>query len=115
MHLHLTESSAVPGMQTTAEAERAYWLSREHAAVKAPAEIDVHAFHDALGLMYPMNWLSSENGECETFMLAEMICGNVTEIYARIGIRYYRMRDYSNLDHAEILARVKEVSDKSQK
>lgn len=29
MHLHLTESSAVPGMQTTAEAERAYWLNRE--------------------------------------------------------------------------------------
>lgn len=86
MHLHLTESSAVPGMQTTAEAERAYWLSREQAAMKAPAEIDVHAFHDALGLMYPMNWRSSENGECETFMLAEMICGNVTEIYARIGI-----------------------------
>ncbi|MHA3928302.1 hypothetical protein ACX13C_25820 [Klebsiella oxytoca] len=115
MHLHLTESSAVPGMQTTAEAERAYWRSREQAAVKGPAEIDVHAFHDALGLMYPMNWRSSENGECETFMLAEMFCGNVTEIYARIGIRYYRMRDYSNLDHAEILARVKEVSDKSQK
>lgn len=36
---------------------------------------------------YPMNWRSSENGECETFMLAEMICGNVTEIYARIGNR----------------------------
>ncbi|HFS8113158.1 MULTISPECIES: hypothetical protein [Enterobacter] len=108
MHLHLTESSALLGMQATAEAERAYWLSREKAAVKEPDEIDVHAFHDALGLMYPMNWHSSENGECETFMLAEMVCGNVTEIYARIGIRYYRMRDYSNLDHAEILARVKE-------
>ncbi|END3207053.1 hypothetical protein ABL072_004312 [Salmonella enterica] len=115
MHLHLTKSSALLGMQATAEAERAYWLSREKAAVRVPTEIDVHAFHDALGLMYPMNWRSSENGECETFMLAEMICGNVTEIYARIGIRYYRMRDYSNLDHAEILARVKEVSDKSQK
>ncbi|EKS6156242.1 hypothetical protein QCB07_004449 [Salmonella enterica] len=115
MYLHLKESSALPGMQATVEAERAYWLSREKAAVKVPTEIDVHAFHDALGLMYPMNWRSSENGECETFMLAEMICGNVTEIYARIGIRYYRMRDYSNLDHAEILARVKEVSDKSQK
>ena len=108
MNLHLIESSAVLGMQTTAEAERAYWLSRRNDAVKAPEEIDVHAFHDALGLMYPMNWRSSENGECETFMLAEMVCGNVTEIYARIGIRYYRMRDYSNLDHAEILARVKE-------
>lgn len=108
MHLHLTESDTLRGFQATAEAERAYWQSREEAAVKAPAEIDVHAFHDALGLMYPMNWRSSENGECETFMLAEMVCGNVTEIYARIGIRYYRMRDDSNLDHAEILARVKE-------
>jgi hypothetical protein len=108
MHLYLTESSAVPGMQATAEAERAYWLIREKAAVKSAEEIDVHAFHDALGLMYPLNWRSSENGECETFMLAEMVCGNVTEIYARIGIRYYRMRDYSHLDHAEVLARVEE-------
>ena len=48
MHLHLTESSAHPGMQVTAEAEREYWMSRQRAAVKAPAEIDVHAFHDAL-------------------------------------------------------------------
>ena len=44
MHLHLTESSARPGMQVTAEAEREYWMSRQKAAVKAPAEIDVHAF-----------------------------------------------------------------------
>lgn len=108
MHSNLTESVAALGMQATAEAERAYWLSREKSYLAAPVEIDVHAFHDALGLMYPMNWRSSENGECETFMLAEMVCGNVTEIYARIGVRYYRMRDYSNMEHAKILARVKE-------
>ncbi|EDU9607399.1 hypothetical protein YT03_003528 [Salmonella enterica subsp. enterica] len=109
MHLHLTESSASLGIHATCEAERAYWLAREKAAVAAPKEIDVHVFHNALGLMYPMNWRSSEDGECETFMLAEMVCGNVTEIYARIGRRYFRMRDYSNLDHADILARVKEA------
>lgn len=33
MNLHLIESSAVLGMQTTAEAERAYWLSRRNDAV----------------------------------------------------------------------------------
>ncbi len=55
MHLHLKESSALPGMQATAEAERAYWLNREKAAVRVPTEIDVHAFHDAQGLMYPMS------------------------------------------------------------
>ncbi len=60
----------------------------------APVEIDVHAFHDALGLMYPMNWRSSPNDECETFMLAEMVCGNVTEIYARIGRGVYVKQIY---------------------
>ncbi len=49
MHLQSDESSAVT--QTTAEACWAYWLNREQVAVKA-LQIDVHAFHDALGLMY---------------------------------------------------------------
>lgn len=106
MYLHLTESSARPGMQVTAEAEHEYWLSRQKAAVKAPAEIDVHAFHDALGLMYPLNW--SENGGWETFMLQEMVCGDVAEIYARYGARYFRLRDVCNLSHAQIKTRIKE-------
>lgn len=50
----------------------------------APTEIYEYAFNDALGLMYPMNRCCSKEGE--TFMLQEMVCGNVTEIYARIGI-----------------------------
>lgn len=108
MHLHLTESSAHHGMQVTAEAEREYWMSRQRAAVKAPAEIDVHAFHDALGLMYPLNWSTSESGSWETFMLQEMVCGDVTEIYARCGARYFRLRDVCNLSHAQIKARIKE-------
>ena len=108
MHLHLTESSARPGMQVTAEAEREYWMSRQKAAGKAPAEIDVHAFHDALGLMYPLNWSTSESGGWETFMLQEMVCGDVTEIYARYGARYFRLRDVCNLSHAQIKTRIKE-------
>ena len=108
MNLHLIESSAVLGMQTTAEAERAYWLSRRNDAVKAPEEIDVHAFHEALGLMYPLNWSTSESGGWETFMLQEMVCGDVTEIYARYGARYFRLRDVCNLSHAQIKTRIKE-------
>lgn len=115
MFINMTVVSDVTAMNPGAEAEMAYWLSREKAAVRKPEQIDVHAFHDALGLMYPMNWRSSEDGKCETFMMAEMYCGNVTEIYARIGTSYYRMRDYSNLEHADILARVKEAFDRSKK
>ncbi|EPN6628413.1 TPA: hypothetical protein I8564_005023 [Raoultella ornithinolytica] len=115
MYLHLTESSAVPGMQATAEAEREYWLSRQKTAVKAPVEIDVHAFHDALGLMYPLNWSTSESGSWETFMLQEMVCGDVTEIYARNGARYYRLRDVCNLSHEQIKTRIKEALKLAQK
>lgn len=95
--------------KASAEAERAYWMHYEKASVKAPEEIDVYRFHDALGRMYPLNWASGDNGESETFMSAEMYCGNVTEIFTRIGIRYFRMRNYSNLNHAQIVECVKEV------
>ncbi|WP_110287031.1 hypothetical protein [Pantoea ananatis] len=103
------------GERETAEDERLYWQGREKAALRAPAEIDVHRFHDALGVAYPLNWSCSEDGECETFMLAEFYCGQVTDIYARTGARYFRLRDYSNLDHAQIMTRVKEAFDLSQK
>ena len=108
MHLNLTESCAEAGIYATSEAERAYWLSREKSYLTAPVEIDVHAFHDALGLMYPLNWSTSESGGWETFMLQEMVCGDVTEIYARCGARYFRLRDVCNLSHAQIKTRIKE-------
>ncbi|MFV9671562.1 hypothetical protein ACNY68_21540 [Pantoea sp. KXB25] len=98
-----------------AEEVRNYWLNREAAALKAPVEIDVHRFHDALGTLYPLNWASSENGNCETFMFAEMYCGEVTEIYARIGVRYFCLRNYNHMTHAQIIASVKEAFDLNQK
>lgn len=107
--------SMYDGERETAEGESLYWQGREKAALKAPAEIDVHRFHDALGVAYPLNWSCSEDGECETFMLAELYCGQVTDIYARTGVRYFRLRDYSHLSHAQIMTRVKEVFDLSQK
>jgi len=118
MFLAPTESAHYPGNSASGEAEHAYLLMREKSAICAPTETDVHQFHDALGRTYPLNWACSEGGECETFMCAVMYCGNVTEIHARIGVRYFRMRDYSNLSHMQIMARVnKEVlnQDNSQK
>ncbi|RKT89467.1 UNVERIFIED_ORG: hypothetical protein C7432_4709 [Pantoea allii] len=108
-------ASLYDGGRDTADEERLYWQGREKAALKAPAETDVHRFHDALGVAYPLNWSCSEDGECETFMLAEFYCGQVTDIYARAGARYFRLRDYSHLSHAQIMTRVKEAFDLSQK
>lgn len=109
MHLQTTESFTALDFNATAEAEHAYWLSREKAAVCQPTEIDVNKFHDAAGLMPPMNWRSDTAQDTETFMLAEMYCGNVAYIYVRCGRRYFRLRDYCNLNHADIVAKVKAV------
>lgn len=107
MHVYQTEPTHTLDMNATAEAERAYWLSREKAAVTAPVEIDVNKFHDAAGLMPPMNWRCDTAQDTESFMLQEMYCGDVTDIYVRCGRRYFRLRDYSNLNHAVIVAKVK--------
>ncbi|MGF8677918.1 hypothetical protein AAGN54_26260, partial [Klebsiella pneumoniae] len=53
-------------------------------------------------------WQRVWSGSWETFMLQEMVCGDVTEIYARCGARYFRLRDVCNLSHAQIKARIKE-------
>jgi len=113
LHLHLADCFS--GAEGYAEEARSYWLNREAAAVKAPVEIDVHRFHDALGTLYPLNWACSEGGNCETFMFAEMYCGEVTDIYARIGVRYFRLRNYNHMTHARIITSVKEAFELNQK
>lgn len=115
MQLHLAQPTAILGINATAEAERDYWQQREKESVFAPVAISVNAFHDAAGVMYPLNWRSDAVQDTETFMMQEMYCGNVTEIYTRIGTQYFRMRDYSNLNHGDIVKRVKEVMSKIDK
>ncbi|MDF3681035.1 hypothetical protein P3S38_29100, partial [Enterobacter hormaechei] len=90
MHVYQTEPTHTLDMNATAEAERAYWLTREKAAVTAPVEIDVYKFHDAAGMMPPMNWRSDTAQDTETFMMQEMYCGNVTDIFVRCGKRDFR-------------------------
>lgn len=107
MYQHAQEAVALD-MNVTAEAERAYWLSREPSFITAAVEITVTAFHEAAGQMQPRNWRCDQKQDSETFMM-DMICGDVTEIFARIGCRYFSLCDYSNLNHAAIVAKVKEA------
>ncbi|MCW0323806.1 hypothetical protein NB714_004667 [Pantoea dispersa] len=108
-------NGAAADRMDNAEDEREYWLRREAGAVRAPEEIDVHRYHDALGVMYPRQWETSDGFSCESFILDEMYCGRVAVIYARVGARYFRLRDYNSLNHAQIMTRVKEAFDLNQK
>ena len=88
--------------------ESAYWQQREKQARSEVEEITLAAFMDAIAVMYPRDWCGDI--DCESFKLAEMYCGEVTYIYAKVFERYFRFRDVVSLPHTAILARIdKEV------
>lgn len=94
--------------QWNAAAEAAYWQQCEKIAYTEVSEITLGAFMDAIALMYPKDWQG--DAQCESFKLAEMVCGDVTDIYAKVGERYFTFRDKATMTHAAIVARItKEV------
>ncbi|MBB6117703.1 hypothetical protein F4826_004681 [Rahnella inusitata] len=93
-----------------AGAEAAYWEARAKSYVTPPVEIDLHRYMDVLGTLPPLDWQGGHDSE--SFKFAEMMCGNVTDIYAKVEGRYFQLCDECTLSHAEIVRRIKEVLSK---
>ncbi|MEL5395894.1 hypothetical protein [Serratia nevei] len=106
--MYQTEISTENRMAWDASTEAAYWQRREQQARSDVEEITLAAFMDAIAVMYPKDWEGDVHSE--TFKLAEMYCGDVTYIFAKVGDRYFKFRDVVTLSHSAILARInKEV------
>jgi len=87
-----------------ADAESAYWQLRSEQSYTEVEEITLTTFMDAIALMYPKDWQG--DAHCESFKLAEMYCGDVTEIYAKVGEKYFTFRDKVTLTHEAIIDRI---------
>lgn len=60
-------------------------------AVRLPVrEITEETYLDMLGVMPPLNWMVFESNT--SFMLMEMYCGNVTDIFARVHTTFNQYR-----------------------
>lgn len=70
------------------------------------SEITIERFWYALEVLPPEGW-KQESG-CESFKMMERWSGNITDIYVRIGERYFELRDSFLLPHAEIIRRCQE-------
>lgn len=66
-------------------------------------EITEKDFWEMLEVLPPAGWKQEPN--CESFKLSERWSGNITDIYARIGERYFTLRDTIFLPHTEIVNR----------
>ncbi len=68
------------------------------------SEVTEAEFTDALNVLPPVGW-TSRNG-VESFRISERLWGNLTDIYARLGYRYFKLTDDIRLPAATIAARV---------
>ena len=87
-----------------ADAESVYWQLRSEQSYTEGVEITLTAFMDAIAVMYPKDWQG--DAQCESFKLAEMVCGDVTDIYAKVGDRYFTFRDKATMTHTAIINRI---------
>ncbi|UHM93586.1 hypothetical protein [Rahnella victoriana] len=103
-----TVNSSENRFEWNAAAEAAYWQQCEKIAYTDVSEITLTVFMDAIALMYPNDWQG--DAHCESFKLAEMVSGDVTDIYAKVGDRYFTFRDKASMMHEAIICRItKEV------
>ncbi|WP_447867741.1 hypothetical protein [Rahnella bonaserana] len=108
-----TGSAGENRFEWNAAAEAVYWQQCEKIAYTDVSETTLTAFMDAIALMYPKDWQG--DAHCESFKLAEMVCGDVTDIYAKIGERYFTFRDKATMLHEAIIRRItKEVLSKEE-
>jgi hypothetical protein len=68
------------------------------------SEVTEAQFTEALNVLPPVDWTTT-NG-VESFRISERLWGNLTDIYARLGDRYFKLTDDIRLPAATIAERV---------
>ncbi len=92
-----------PGVILGAEAD--FTAQMEQACRTEPEHITADQFQDAFEVLPPVGW--SQTDEAESFKFMEHYSGRITSVYARVGERFYRFLDLCTLEHAEIIAKVR--------
>jgi hypothetical protein len=75
--------------------------NREH-FISAPVEISERQFMDGLNVLPPAKWNNS--ADVETFYVPEPVYMDIVQWYARLGAKYYRLRNSRNLLGREVAA-----------
>lgn len=64
---------------------------------------------DMLEVLPPLDWRGT--ADSQSFKLSEMYSGNITDIFAQCGARYFQMRNHVTITHNEIMEKVKAFID----
>lgn len=91
-----------PGLVVCTQDE--YREQARAAARKPPVEIDQAEFDRLLNVLPPQGW--TNRGGSESFKLSEYYALDVTTICARVGDRYFQLRDRAGLRHEDIVSAI---------
>ena len=75
----------------------------ENACKKPVREITEERFDDALNCLPPASWVRSVG--VQSFHMCEMWSGSISDIFVKIGGRFFCLRDTIRLTHAERVQR----------
>lgn len=78
--------------------------SKEAMLCSDPVEIDSSEFHEALGVLPPLDFVRTEQGT--TFKSEERLSGRITAVYAAIKGRYFTFNAVDTIVHGGILGKV---------
>ncbi len=68
-------------------------------------EVTAERFNDALNVLPPVGWTTRQG--VESFRLSERIWGSITDIYARLGDRFFKLSDDIRLSPDIVAERVR--------
>ena len=86
------------------EFESAYTII-QNSHKRGVTETTKEEFWEMLEVLPPTGWKTGDS--CESFKMSERWSGNITDIYARIGNRYFTIRDDIRTTHEAIITRCK--------
>lgn len=87
-----------PGAKVTAIDE--YTQAHDAALITAPRPISAEDYQQALEVLPPLDWV--RRGDFECFKFVERYSGSITNLYARLGNRYWTFIDRDDLTPDQI-------------
>lgn len=88
--------------KVTSESDNTY-LGNRAQYCNGVSEIDLDQYEEMLNVLPPFDWRGIGSGN-ESFKMCERISGNLTQIFCRIGGRYFTLVESIHKPHHDIVA-----------
>jgi hypothetical protein len=77
------------------------WLNKN--VLTPPQRISEDRFYEMLETLPPILWRTNKDDDSESFGISEMLQGNITSFYIRIGDQYFHVNRRVSISHDDLV------------